>query len=80
MIHFVLDNISSLSQFIFNRNINIGNDKVSFYYLSIIKHKDINNYSIHGLWPQYTTNSFPSYCNNVSFSIEYLISEILCFL
>ena len=71
MLNFILDNISTFSQFIFNRNrnSNIGNNKVSFYYLSIIKHKDINNYSIHGLWPQYTTKSFPSYCSNVSFSI-----------
>lgn len=74
MLNFILDNISTFSQFIFNRNrnSNIGNNKVSFYYLSIIKHKDINNYSIHGLWPQYTTKSFPSYCSNVSFSIEKL--------
>tara|TARA_Y100001970_G_C13569734_1_gene525594 strand:+ start:35 stop:469 length:435 start_codon:yes stop_codon:yes gene_type:complete len=38
-----------------------------FYYLSLIKEDD-NTYSIHGLWPQYTKNSYPSYCKKVKFS------------
>ena len=38
-----------------------------FYYLSLIKEDD-NTYSIHGLWPQYTKNSYPSYCKKVKFT------------
>tara|TARA_B110001469_G_C9588263_1_gene291880 strand:- start:553 stop:987 length:435 start_codon:yes stop_codon:yes gene_type:complete len=40
-----------------------------FYYLSLIKEDD-GSYSIHGLWPQYSLNSYPSYCKTVNFSIE----------
>jgi len=46
---------------------------IDFYYLSLIKETD-NTYSIHGLWPQYTKNSYPSYCKKVKFSEEALIS------
>ena len=42
-----------------------------FYYLSLIK-EDNGSYSIHGLWPQYSLNSYPSYCKTVNFSIEKL--------
>ena len=42
-----------------------------FYYLSLIKESN-NTFSIHGLWPQYTKNSYPTYCTNVSFNINNL--------
>ena len=41
-----------------------------FYYLSLIKEKD--TYSIHGLWPQYSTNTYPTYCKKVNFYISTL--------
>jgi len=47
----------------------LSNNK--FYYLSLIKEDD-GSYSIHGLWPQYSLNSYPSYCKPVNFSIEKL--------
>ena len=42
-----------------------------FYYLSLIKEDD-ECFSIHGLWPQYTENVYPSYCQSVDFSLETL--------
>ena len=42
-----------------------------FYYLSLIKEQN-NTYSIHGLWPQYSTTSYPTFCNKVSFDINKL--------
>ena len=42
-----------------------------FYYLSLIKEDD-GSYSIHGLWPQYSLNSYPSYCKAVNFNIDKL--------
>ena len=42
-----------------------------FYYLSLIKEDD-KTYSIHGLWPQYSPNKYPTYCKNVSFSVDKL--------
>lgn len=56
-----------------------------FYYLSLLKHDkqskieyvgnethliEVCKYSIHGLWPQFNKNQYPSYCKNVSFSIN----------
>lgn len=38
----------------------------NFYYLSLIKGKD-GEWSIHGLWPQYSNNSYPSFCKKVEF-------------
>lgn len=39
----------------------------NFYYLSLIKELD-NTWSIHGLWPQYSKDSYPSFCKNVEFN------------
>lgn len=44
------------------------NKKVKFYYLSLIKEE--KGWSIHGLWPQYDINSYPSYCKIVKFNID----------
>jgi ribonuclease I len=40
-----------------------------YYLLSLIK-EDNNNYSIHGLWPQYTNKSYPKYCKKVEFTLD----------
>ena len=42
-----------------------------FYYLSLIKESD-DCYSIHGLWPQFSKKSYPTYCREVNFSLEKL--------
>ena len=42
-----------------------------FYYLSLIKEKD-GRFSIHGLWPQYSINSYPKFCKQVKFDINEL--------
>ena len=46
-----------------------------FYYLSLIKEAD-GSYSIHGLWPQYSLNSYPSFCRPVNFKLDKLESII----
>lgn len=43
-----------------------------FYYLSL-KRKDANSvWSIHGLWPQYSVNSYPKYCRDIPFNYQEL--------
>ena len=44
-----------------------------FYNLSLIKNDD-KTYSIHGLWPQYSKNKYPTFCKSVDFSIDKLES------
>ena len=41
-----------------------------FYYLSLLK--DNNKWHIHGLWPQNSKDSYPSYCRTVEFDITKL--------
>lgn len=41
-----------------------------FYYLSLIK--EPHGWSIHGLWPQYSENSYPKYCKKIDFDIKKL--------
>ena len=56
------------------------NQKTKFYYLSLIKEK--NNWSIHGLWPQYDQNQNPSYWKPVDFSyqkLEPILGELKLF-
>ena len=45
-----------------------------FYYLSLIRESEYseNGWGIHGLWPQYSQNSYPSFCKDVNFSIDAL--------
>ena len=44
----------------------------NYYYLSLIFNQDTNTWSIHGLWPQYSLKSYPTYCKNVTFDINLL--------
>jgi|TARA_B110001469_G_scaffold127841_1_gene151058 ribonuclease I len=46
------------------------NDTDKFYYLSLIK--ETEGWSIHGLWPQYNKNQYPSFCREVNFDINKL--------
>jgi len=46
-----------------------------FYYLSLIKVTN-DKYYINGLWPQYTKNSYPTYCTDAPFDITN-IKELL---
>ena len=48
-------------------------DSKKFYYLSLIKEPN-NKWSIHGLWPQYSKNSYPTFCKKVKFDINKLES------
>ena len=47
------------------------NKKEEFYYLSLIKEVD-GSFSIHGLWPQDSLNSYPSFCRAVNFNLDKL--------
>lgn len=47
------------------------NPSTKFYYLSLIKEYD-NTFSIHGLWPQYNINQYPTFCKKVNFEIDNL--------
>ena len=49
-----------------------SNSLTNYYYLSLIFNEDKNAWSIHGLWPQYSLKSYPSYCKKVSFDINLL--------
>jgi len=46
------------------------NDTDKFYYLSLIK--ETGGWSIHGLWPQYNKNQYPTFCKEVNFDINKL--------
>jgi len=50
---------------------NINHKLQNFYYLSLIEEPD-GTFSIHGLWPQYTTKTYPSFCKKVVFDINKL--------
>ena len=43
-----------------------------FYYLSLKRDTINTHWSIHGLWPQYSYNSYPSYCSNEKFDYSKL--------
>ena len=77
--------ISDLSEYIFSffddnkrsRNYfdKIENYPNKFYYLSLLKNSDPYSeipWHIHGLWPQYNNNSYPSFCRQVKFDINEL--------
>jgi ribonuclease I len=43
----------------------------NFYYLCLINDTG-SSWSIHGLWPQYSQGSYPTYCKKVTFDINAL--------
>lgn len=45
----------------------------NFYYLSLLKeNNESEQWSIHGLWPQYDNNNYPTYCRHVEFDYNAL--------
>ena len=48
-----------------------------YYYLSLKRVNKDTLWSIHGLWPQYSDNSYPQFCKNIQFDIEKLQPIIL---
>ena len=65
--------MSILSDIFFNYLsgiLNLKKKNEKFYYLSLIKEE--NGWSIHGLWPQYSENKYPSFCKKIDFNIETL--------
>lgn len=54
-----------------NNYSSIVNEDKRFYYLSLFK-KSRNNWSIHGLWPQYDKDNYPVYCKKVNFNFNNL--------
>ena len=67
--------MSRLTDFFYNYLIGTRNLKKEesnkFYYLSLINEGN-NQWSIHGMWPQYSKNQYPSFCKKVSFDINKL--------
>ena len=60
---------------IINSILNFFNKKdKNFYYLSLLN--DNNKWHIHGLWPQNSKDSYPSFCRTVDFDINKLNSII----
>ena len=43
-----------------------------FYYLTLKRSKHTEAWSIHGLWPQYSSNSYPRYCRDIPFNYDKL--------
>lgn len=50
-----------------HENKNIFRD-TRFYYLSLKRKNNNDNWSINGLYPQYSNNSYPRYCKNIPFN------------
>ena len=51
-------------------NLPLIKDPKNFYYLSLILEDNV--WSIHGLWPQYSTNKYPKFCKDLEFSYKKL--------
>ena len=62
--------------FFYNPEESIDSELNDFYYLSLIREQD-GIFSIHGLWPQSTIDSYPEYCKKVKFDITKLNSIIV---
>lgn len=61
----------SILNLIFNK---FSKKDTRFYYLSLLN--DNNKWHIHGLWPQDSKDSYPSFCRTVSFDINKLSNII----
>ena len=64
-----LSNTTKLSDKSNNKSNNKSN---KFYFLSLLKENGELNWSIHGLWPQYTISTYPTFCKAVTFDINKL--------
>ena len=51
---------------------NSVNNYTNFYYLTLIRKDENSPWSIHGLWPQTSLNSYPTFCRNVVFDVSKL--------
>ena len=68
--------LSGLSNWIYqnalltqNKDENIKKRNTHFYYLSLLN--DNSKWHIHGLWPQYDSNTYPKYCSkNENFNYD----------
>ena len=59
--------------------ITLFDKKKNFYYLALKRENINNSWSIHGLWPQYDSKSYPKYCQNIKFDptkIKLIIDEL----
>ena len=65
---YIREGVTSINNFFVNR---YNNDTNRYYYLSLVN-DDNRGWSIHGLWPQYTQNSYPTYCRDVDFDYSKL--------
>ena len=69
--NFIMGGISSINNFFINDNQFKTPYKSKYYYLALVNDNN-KGWSIHGLWPQYTKNTYPSYCRDVSFDYSAL--------
>lgn len=62
--------LNNLSKFTRNSILNNSNDNTYNYYELALQRWCIDNQSfhIHGLWPQITNSSYPTYCANIPFN------------
>ena len=65
--------LNKILSFFLNRYNKLDNN--NFYYLSLIKEGE-DEWSIHGLWPQNSSTTYPSYCKKVDFDINKIKSLI----
>ena len=66
--NYILEGVYSINNYFTNKYNTYTN---RYYYLSLVN-DDNRGWSIHGLWPQYTQNSYPTYCRTVDFDYKKL--------
>jgi len=66
--YLVYDTVETINEYVGNL---FTTSNTNFYYLSLIN-DDKKGWSIHGLWPQYSSNSYPSFCRKVDFDYQKL--------
>ena len=50
-----------------------SSNKTKLYYISLLKnHHNPTGYSLHGLWPNYSDGTYPSFCKKVTFDMKLL--------
>lgn len=48
-----------------------------YFILALFAHSKSSDVSIHGLWPQYSENSWPEYCTDIKFDLSLIKSLLL---